>query len=290
MKPYKLFTDSTSDLTQEFVDMLDITVVPTEFTLDGQTYLDYADARDMSRESFWQLLRAKKMPKTAVINPDRFYQYFEPALKDGFDILHIVFSTGLAGTRQNALLAAEELKEKYPDQEIRVVDSLSASHGEGLLVYYAAQKKNAGASLDEVAASVEQMRGQVCVWFTVDDLQHLKRGGRVTATTAAVGGVLNIKPIMHIDAEGKLVAVDKVRGRKTALETLLTKFQETAIDPTGQIVFLVHADCLDDANWMAQELRTRFGVPEVFVNYIGPVIGTHAGPGALGVCFRGSEK
>lgn len=290
MAHFKIYTDSTSDLTQDLVDQLDVTVVPTDFIIDGKTYLDFPDEREMSRKDFWKLIRDHVMPTTAVINPERFKDYYTLALKEGYDILHIVFSSGLTSTMQNALLAAEELKEIYPDRTITVVDSRAASLGKGLLVYYAAQQKKEGKSAEEIAAWVEQTRDHVCHWFTVDDLQHLRRGGRVTVTTAAVGGVLNIKPIMHIDIEGKLVPTDKVRGRKAALEMLLNKVRDTAVDIESQTVFLVHGDCEEDASWMAQEIKSRFHVKNVYMNLIGPVIGTHAGPGAIGVLFLGTEK
>lgn len=290
MSKYKIFTDSTSDLSGEMVSELDVTVVPTEFNIAGNSYLDYPDAREMSHKEFYRLMRAGEMPKTTVINPDRFTSYFEPALKEGFDILHVVFSTGLTTTMQNSLIAVEELMAKYPERRIVVVDSRAASLGEAALVYYAAQKRDEGASLDEAAAWVENNRDCICHWFTIDDLNHLRRGGRVTVAAAMIGGMLNVKPVMHVSLEGKLEVVEKVRGRRAALEMLLGKFGEKAVDPKNQPIFLVHGDCPDDLDWFAGELKTRFGATNIRANYIGPVIGTHAGPGAFGVCFLGTGK
>jgi DegV family protein with EDD domain len=290
MQRYKIFTDSTADLSMELAEELEVSVVPTEFFIAGKSYLEYPDSRELDPREFYRLVRSGEMPKTSVINPNRFLQYFEPVLKDGYDILHIVFSSGLTTTMQNSRMAAAELKEKYPERNIVVVDSRAVSLGEGLLVYYAAKKRLAGASMEEAAKWVEDTRDRVCHWFTVDDLNHLRRGGRVNVTTAMVGGMLNIKPIMHMTLEGKLEAVDKVRGRKTAIETLLGKVESLAVDIAGQTVMIVHADCEDEANFMADEIKSRFGVERVYINFVGAVIGTHSGPGALAVFFIGSEK
>jgi DegV family protein with EDD domain len=290
MREYKIFTDSTADMPDSMVKEFDITVVPTEFFIGGKSYLDFPDARELHPREFYGQIRNGEMPTTAVINPERFRDYFEPVLKEGKDILHIVFSSGLTTTMQNSRIAAEELKEGYPGGRIVIVDSRSASMGKALLVYYAAKKKQDGASIDEVAEWVERTRDHVCGWFTVDDLNHLRRGGRVTVTAAMVGGVLNIKPVMHISLEGKLEPVDKVRGRKTAIETVISKVGELGEDIGEQIVFVVHGDCEEDAEYMAEEIKKRYNPKEVVINYVGPVIGTHAGPGALAVFFIGKEK
>lgn len=290
MCTYKIFTDSTADLSQALIDELDITVVPTEFNIAGSVHLDYPDAREMSHKEFYRLMRAGEMPKTTVINPDRFTTYFEPVLKAGFDILHVVFSTGLTTTMQNSLIAAEELMARYPGRRIVVVDSRGASTGEGLVAYFAAKKRDEGATLDETAEWLEDIRDRIVQLFTIDDLNHLRRGGRVTVTAAMIGGVLNVKPVMCVSLEGKLEAFDKVRGRKAALEMLLSKFGEKAVDVENQPVFVMHGDCEEEANWFIEELKKRFGVQKIYVTFIGPVIGTHTGPGAFGVCFLGTGK
>jgi len=290
MKDFRIFTDSTADLSQQLVDELDVTVVPTEFFIGGKTYLDYPDAREMDKKTFYNMVKKGELPKTAVINPERFYTYFEPVVKSGVDILHLVFSSGLTTTMQNSLIAAEELKEKYPESNIVVVDTKSASMGEGLLVYYAAKMKKAGKSMDDIVKWVEDNRDTCAHWFTVDDLNHLRRGGRVTLAAAAVGGVLNIKPILHCNIEGQLEPVEKVRGRKAALEFLLNKVKETAIDVENNIIFIAHADSADEAEWLAGQIKEQCGAKNIHINFIGPVIGAHAGPGAIGVLFLATEK
>lgn len=290
MKDYKIFTDSTADLSQELVDLLDVMVVPTDVTIGGKTYRDFPDERELKKADFYAMMRGGEMPTTAVINPERFIEYFEPVLRDGFDILHLVFSSGLTTTMQNSLIAAEELKEKYPDSDILVVDTRAVSLGKGLLTYYAAGMKKDGKTKEEIADWVLQTRDHVCHWFTVDDLDHLKRGGRISGTSAAIGGVLNIKPIMHVSIEGKLEPTDKVRGRKTALEALLKKIETTAQNIEDQTMFFVHGDCADECDYLVEECKKRFGVKTVYSNWIGPVIGAHAGPGAIALFFIGSKK
>lgn len=290
MATYKIVTDSTADLTQQMVDLLDVLVVPTDVTIGGQTYRDYPDERELKKKDFYAMVRGGEMPTTAVINPERFVEHFEPLLQQGLDILHLVFSSGLTTTMQNSLIAASELKEKYPEQVIRVVDTRSVSLGKGLLTYYAVNMKKDGKSIDEIADWVEQTRDYMCHWFTVDDLDHLKRGGRISGTSAAIGGVLNIKPIMHVSVEGKLEPTAKVRGRKAALEELLKKMETTGTDLQNQTVGIVHADAQQDCDWVKNEIKNRFDVKNFLVSMIGPVIGAHAGPGAVAVFFIGTEK
>ena len=290
MREYKIFTDSTADIPVSMVEEFDITVVPTEFFLKGNRYLDYPDFRELHPREFYKQVKAGEMPKTAVINPERFMEYFEPVLKEGKDILHVVFSSGLTTTMQNSMIAAEELREKYPEGKIVVVDSRVASLGKALLTYYAAKMKKDGATIEQAAEWVEKNRDYMGCWFTVDDLNHLRRGGRVTVTAAMVGGVLSIKPIMHINLEGKLEPTEKVRGRKTAIETILVKIGELGKDLGEQVVGVGHGGCDEEAEYVAQEIKKRYNPKEVIINYIGPVIGAHAGPGALAVFFLGTEK
>ena len=290
MSDFKLMTDSTSDLLPEIAEKFDIGVVPTDVTVGGETYLDFPDERELKKRDFYAMVRAGEMPKTAVINPERFINYFEPVLKDGFDILYLVFSSGLTTTMQNAMIAAGDLAEKYPDRTVTVVDTKSATLGEGMLVYHAAQKKAEGLSKEEIAAWVEKNRLKVCHWFTVDDLGYLKRGGRITGTAAAIGGVLNVKPVMHVNDDGKLEPVSKARGRKAAMEELLLRMKETGIDLANQTVFVSHGDAEEDCNWIVKEIKSRFGVKKVFTNFIGPVIGAHSGPGTLAVFFFGTQR
>ncbi|MCL2539516.1 MAG: DegV family protein [Oscillospiraceae bacterium] len=290
MKEYKLFTDSTSDLPYDIVKRLDIEVIPTEVILKGKGYLDYPDERELNKRDFYRQVREGEMPTTAVIPPNRFYEYFEKELKEGRDILYIVFSSGLTTTLQNAKIAAAELKEVYPEGRIALVDSLSGSLGEGLLVYYAAEMRQEGKSIDEIEEWVKANRLKLCHWFTVDDLQHLRRGGRVTAASAVVGGVLSIKPILNVSDEGRLEPVEKVRGRKAALETLLDKIKKGAVKPEEQTIFIIHADCEEECMWLKAEVEKHVGPKEIFIAFMGPVVGAHAGPGAIGLVFIGEHR
>ena len=208
---YVILTDSTTDISQAIADEINVKVWPMQFELDGLAYRNFPDEREMKSDDFYDLMRSGKMPKTSQINVVDFCEYFSEYLEKGLDILYICFSSGLSGTYNNSLIAIEELKEKYPDRTVISVDSLAASMGEGLLVYLAAQQKNKGMGLQELAKWVEDNRLHLCHWFTVDDLHHLKRGGRVSAATAIVGSALNIKPVLHVDDEGHLINVSKVR-------------------------------------------------------------------------------
>lgn len=290
MRDFKLYTDSTSDLPNELVERMDVTVVPTEVFLKGERYLDYPDERELSKKDFFKAVREGEMPTTAVIPPSRFYDYFEKDVKDGYDILYIVFSSGLTTTRQNGMIAADEIKENYPDSNIVVVDSKSASLGEGALVYFASEMKKEGKSLDEIAKWIEDNRLKLCHWFTVDDLQHLRRGGRLSLPSAVVGGMLNIKPLINVSDDGKLEPVEKVRGRKAAIEAIYNKAKENAVNPEEQTMFIVHADCEDDCKWLREKLLDELKVKEVITGIMGPVIGAHTGPGTIGLLFVGDHR
>ena len=290
MKEFKIFADSTADLPNAIVEELGITVIPTEVIIKGQGYLDYPDEREMDKRDFYKQMRVGEMPTTAVIPPSRFYDYFKEELDKGNDVLYVALSSGLTSTFQNANIAVAELEEEYPDGRIVVVDSLSVSLGEGLMVYYASQMKREGKSIDEIREWIEANRLKFCHWLTVDDLQHLRRGGRITAASAAVGGVLNIKPIINVSAEGKLEPVEKVRGRRGALETLVGKVKADAVNPSGQTLFIVHADSDEDCEWLKDEIQKQVAPKELITCVMGPVIGAHTGPGAIGLVFIGDKR
>jgi DegV family protein with EDD domain len=211
-------------------------------------------------------------------------------LEEGMDILYIGFSSGLSGTYQAVSLALEELKEKYPERNIYSVDSLSAALGEGLLVRYAADLKEEGKSIEEVYKWVLENRLSLCHWFTVDDLFFLKRGGRVSATSAVLGTALSIKPVMHVDDEGHLIVMEKARGRKKALDALVAHMEETVTNPKDQIVYISHGDCLEDAEYVARIVKEKLQVKEVMVRILDPVIGAHSGPGTVALFFVGSKR
>lgn len=289
-KEYVIMTDSSCDLPQELADQLGLEVLPLEVMADGKNYRNWLDGREIGFKEFYKLAREGKELKTSAVNTAAFEEKMEELLKEGKDILYIGFSSGLSTTYNSGEAAARELREKYPDRKIYTVDTLAASLGQGMIIYYAAKKKEAGATIEEVRDFVENEKLHMCHWFTVDDLNYLKRGGRISAATAAVGTMLSIKPVMHMDNEGHLVAVGKARGRKAALCQLLDTMGELGEGLEGQTTFICHSDCMDDAQYVASQMKERFGVAQVNINWIGPVIGAHTGPGTIGIFFWGSER
>lgn len=290
MREYVLLTDSTTDISQTLADELDVKVWPMQFELDGLTYRNFPDEREMKSDDFYAVMRSGKMPKTSQINVNDFCEYFSEYLEKGLDILYLAFSSGLSGTYNNSLIAIDELKQKYPERVIISVDTLAASMGEGLLVYFAAQHKKKGMDIHELAKWVEDNRLHLCHWFTVDDLHHLKRGGRVSATTAIVGSALNIKPVLHVDDEGHLINVSKVRGRKASLNAMVDKMVETYTNQYDTIM-ICQGGGRSDADYLESEIKKRVkGVKRILRGNIGPVIGAHAGPGVLALFFYGDHR
>ena len=287
---YKIITDSTIDMDHKMIEELGLTVVPLRFTIDGKTYKDKADLSDMPTETFYAKLREGKMSTTSQINADEFTRVFEPVLQGGEDVLYIAFSSGLSGTCQSAFIARDELKEKYPERKIYVFDSLCASLGEGLLVYHAAMLKRAGTDIDSLYKWLGENVLKLCHWFTVDDLNHLKRGGRVSAAAAFLGTMLSIKPVLHVDDEGRLIPMEKAKGRAKSIRALLEHMKATAIEPEKQVIFISHGDAPEEAEGLAQMVRDTFGCKEVRVGNIGPVIGAHSGPGTVALFFVGSPR
>ena len=287
---FLIITDSTCDMPQEMADELGLAILPIRVSMEDMEYAHYLDGRELGFHEFYEKLRAGVPAKTSAANQEDFLSLMEPALAAGRDVLYIGFSSGLSSTYNVGVMTAAQLAEKYPERKVYTVDSLSASFGEGLLVYHAVQQKLAGKNIDEVRAFVEENRLHLCHWFTVDDLQHLKRGGRVSAAAAAFGTMLNIKPVLHVDDEGHLIPVSKVQGRTASIKALLKKMQETAIDPTEQVVFISHGDCEKDAEKLAAMVRESIGPKEIVLNPIGPVIGAHSGPGTVALFFLGTER
>ena len=290
MDTYKIITDSTTDITLAMVKELELEIIPFHFIMNGTTYESTAEEKGMKTKDFYDRLRKGEMSTTAQINSDVFTERFTPILDKGCDILYIAFSSGLSGTCQSAMIAKNELQEKYPERKIYVFDSLAASMGQGLLVYLASNMKKSGSSIDEVYKWLGKNVLKLAHWFTVEDLNHLKRGGRVSAGAALVGTMLGIKPVLHVDNEGHLVSVSKVRGRKQSLDALVSKMEETAINPAEQTVFISHGDSLEDAKYVEQMLKEKLGVKKIFINYIGPIIGAHSGPGTIALFFIGKER
>ncbi len=289
MAGYRIITDSTTDITPEMIQELGIDVIPMCYTLEGQTYRNVPGG-GMASKAFYDKLRGGSMSTTAQVNPEGFIEAFTPILEGGEDVLYIAFSSGLSGTCQSAFLAKQELAGRFPQRRVEVFDSLSASMGEGLLVYLAAQRKQEGLTLDGLLEWLRENVLHLCHWFTVDDLNHLKRGGRVSATAALVGTMLGIKPVLHVDDEGHLIPVSKVRGRKQSLNELVRKMEETAIEPAKQTVFISHGDCLEDAQYVEACVREKMGVKKFYLNDIGPVIGAHSGPGTVALFFLGKRR
>lgn len=292
-KTYQILTDSSCDLRAEMARELDILAVPLTVNVQGQEHANYLDgdpAAEMEMTGFYNTLRQKVSTSTSAAAPGKWADWARPILSQGLDVLILAFSSGLSATCHSAVLAAEDLRQEFPQRKILVVDTLCASMGQGLLVYHVAKKQQAGATLEEAARWAEENRLHLCHWFTVDDLMFLKRGGRVSATTAVAGTLLNIKPVMHVDDAGKLIKVTTARGRKASIQALVAKAAETAIDPSSQVFFISHGDCAEDAAYMASLLRERFGPVEVVTSYVGPVIGSHSGPGTLALFFLGSKR
>ena len=287
MPNYKIVTDSCCDMPPEMYEKLDLTVVPLSMDFRGEVREDKSDD---SIKEVYAALRAGESAKTAAVNPDRWHKAIEPHLAAGKDVLVMAFSSGLSTTYQSAVIAAEELREKYPERTIYVVDTLCASLGEGLLVWYACKKRDEGMALDELHTWVEENKLHLCHWFTVDDLMYLKRGGRISAATALVGTMLKVKPVLHVDNEGHLINMFKVRGRKASLEAIADKLGELGKDYDNSTVFICHGDCLSDAQYVEGILKEKYGVKEVMINYTGAVIGSHSGPGTMAVFFLGDHR
>lgn len=291
MSEYVIITDSSCDITQEMADQLGLRVLPlTAIAPDGE-YMNYLDGREISFDEFYKRMRAGELWKSSAVNTAAFEVVMKEILDEGKDVLYLGFSSGLSATYASGEAAAEELRPKYPDRKILTVDTLCASMGQGLMIYLAAQKKQAGASIEEVRDYVEENKLHLCHWFTVDDLQFLRRGGRVSGAAAVIGTMLQIKPVLHVDNEGKLIPMSKARGRKAALNALVERMEQLTIDPAEQKVFISHGDCLADAQYVAERIRQKIGVTsEICINFIGPVVGAHAGPGTVALFFLGKER
>ncbi len=287
MCDYQILTDSGCDLPVDMLASLNVKSAPLSVLFRGQTLDDCVDA---SIKEIYAGLRAGEPASTSAINPEGWKNLMQPSLKNGKDLLVIAFSSGLSTTYQSAVIAAKELQDTYPDRKILVCDSLCASLGQGLLVWYACQKRDAGMGLEELFAWLEENKYHLCLWFTVDDLMYLKRGGRVSATTALLGTMLSIKPVLHMDNAGKLINMSKARGRKAAIAALAAKMQELGEGYDNSTAFICHGDCLEDAEYLASMIKEKNGVKDVLIGYTGAVIGSHSGPGTLALFFLGKER
>ena len=284
---YRIITDSCCDFPKDMIPTMDIDLVNLSLLFRGH---ELTDPSDEEIQQMYAALRAGEAASTSAVNPEGWKNAIEPVVAAGKDALVMAFSSGLSTTYQSAIIAAEELMEKYPQRTIKVVDTLSASLGQGLYVWYACQKRDEGMSLEELYQWCEEHKSNIAHWFTVDDLMFLKRGGRISAATALVGTMLNIKPILHVDDNGKLVSVAKARGRKSALDALAKKLAEDGLPGENETVFISHGDCLQDAQYVANLCKEKYGVKNVVIGYVGAVIGSHAGPGTVAFFFLGKNR
>ncbi|MGN1331410.1 MAG: DegV family protein [Lachnospiraceae bacterium] len=289
MKSFKIITDSTVDLPKEYIEENDLRIVYLSYIIDDETY---TGNKQLPVKEFYDKMRKGIMPTTSQANPDGVKKILEEELKENKEILCLVFSSGLSGTYNSFRIAAEEVLEENKDCEIIVVDTLAASLGEGLLVHKAVELRKAGKSLKETAQWVEENKLHLVHAFTVDDLFHLHRGGRVSKATAIVGSMINIKPILHVDNEGHLIALSKSRGRKKSLHALVDYMEEKLGSYAAQndVVFISHGDCLEDANLVKEEVEKRFGIKNFLINEVGPTIGAHSGPGTVALFFMGDSR
>ena len=284
---YKIITDSGCDFTQEKYAELGLAVAPLMVNFRGESY---PDRNDESLKDLYAGLRAGEVSTTAAVNPEQWAEAIEPVLKANEDVLVLAFSSGLSTSYQSAEIAAGDLREQYPDRTILVVDSLCASLGQGLLAYYACKKRDEGLGLQELYQWLLNNRLHLCHWFTVDDLMYLKRGGRINAATAIMGTMLSIKPVLHVDDEGHLVNVGKARGRRASIQAMAKKVGELAEGYDNSVMFISHGDCPEDAEYLRSLLESQYGVKEVYINYVGAVIGSHSGPGTLALFFMGEHR
>ena len=287
MSEFIISVDSTVDLPKEFLEEKKVPVVYLSYMIDGATY---KDGDGLTSKEFYDKIREGAMPTTSQVNPEQAKELFEPILKEGKDILHIAFTSGLSGTYNSCRIAAEELAEEYPDRKIIVIDSLCAASGGGLLLYKALELRDAGKNLDEIATWVEENKLHVCHDFTVDDLFHLHRGGRVSKTSAVLGTLIKIKPIIHVNDEGKLIVIGKERGRKKALMTLIDRMEEKSQGFDNDIIMITHSDASEDAEYVKKLIEERLGITNIMINPLGTVIGSHTGPGVISIFYMGNRN
>ncbi len=287
MRDYVITVNSTVDLPKEWLEERHVPVVPLKYTIDGETY---TDMEGLSAKAFFAKLREGKMSVTSQVNPEEAAELLEPYVKDGKDVLHLGFSSGLSGTLNSMRIAGQMLEEKYPEAKVIVIDTLCACLGEGLLLYKALQQKAMGKTIDETAQWVEENKLHICHNVTVDDLNHLHRGGRVSKTTAVLGTLVQIKPIIHMDDNGKLQVIGKERGRKKSLNKIVDMAVEQSKGWDNDIIMITHGDCIEDAEYVAKLVREKMGIDNILINNIGTVIGSHTGPGVVAVFCMGNKR
>lgn len=288
MRQYRLITDSTADLTASYLEERNIGVVCLSYLINGVETRD--ELKVESHRKFYAAMRENAVPITAQVTSDQFIEYFQPELEKGYDIVYVAFSSGLSGTCQGAQVAAKELKERFPERKIFVCDTLAASMGEGLIVHEAANLRDSGYSAEALYQWLEENKMNMKHWFTVKDLSYLFRGGRCSATSAFVGTLMDIKPVLDVNNEGKLIPRDRVKGRKRSIKAMMEHMREEIVNPDGQTVAISHGDCIEDAEFLASLIREEFKVKDIIINYVGSVIGAHSGPGTLALFFWGNPR
>lgn len=288
-RKFQIITDSSCDMPEEYLEKHGVDCVNLGYLM-GNVLYNGEDGEKLETHEFYERVRKGAMPTTHQVNVECAKEHIEKRLKEGKDVLVIAFSSGLSGTANSFMVAAKELNEAYPDRKVLVSDSLCASMGEGLYLDYAVRKADTGVSLQETFDYIESIKQNICHYFTVDNLFHLKRGGRVSAAVAVVGTLLSIKPVMYVNPEGKLIAIGKAMGRKKSIKAMFDKMKEMQAMDEGDPVFISHGDCLDDAEMLAEMVRAEFPGHEITINYVGPVIGAHSGPGTLALFFKGRER
>jgi len=287
MNDFIISTDSTADLPEEYIREHNLSIHPLYYNLDGEIF---GGDKNLTPEEFYDRMRKGLMPTTMATNPEFINNTFTKQVEAGLDILHISFSSALSSSYSNANVAAKEICENNLKAKIIVVDSLCASMGQGLLVHYAVMMKKAGKSMDDIVTWINENKLHLCHQFTVDDLHHLQRGGRVSKAVAVIGTLMNVKPVLHVDNEGKLTSLSNVRGRKKALTSLVDNMAKKIEGYQNDTVFISHGDCLEDAQFVADMIKERFGITNIIINYVCPTIGAHSGPGTVALFFMGNER
>ncbi|MGO5164577.1 MULTISPECIES: DegV family protein [unclassified Candidatus Paralachnospira] len=289
MGKYVIMTDSSCDLSEEYIKEHGLDVLNLLYNMDGTIY---GEDKTMDIKEFYAKMRGGSMPTTMAVNPEDVANAMRRHLEQGEDILYIAFSSGLSASCQNAVLGANDVRDEFPDRKIIVVDSLCASMGQGLFVHYALKRQAEGMSLEENVRWLEEHKLNICHQFTVDDLHHLHRGGRVSKATAILGTMINVKPVLHVDDEGKLISLYNVRGRKKSLQALVSNMEKTigGFENENDDIFISHGDCMDDVLYLEKLIEEKFGKKNFYVNYVGAVIGAHSGPGTMALFYLGNKR
>lgn len=287
---FEIMTDSAANLSREMIEQQELSILSLTYTVDGIEYKGYEKGKEISAAPVYDMMRKQKEIQTSLVNGQEAEMVAEELLREGRDILYIGLSSALSGTYQVVRFTFEEFQEKYPDRQLAAIDSLSASLGEGLLVLRAAQMREEGYSIQQTEQWLLANRNHVCHEFTVEDLFYLKRGGRIGAAAAVLGTALKVKPLLHMDDEGRLVPAGRTRGRKKSLDMLAEQMKENIIYPKEQIVYIIHGDCLADAEYLAGQIRQRVKVKGIHIQILEPVLGSHSGPGTVALIYVGEHR